>query len=370
MKILVTGGAGFIGSHLVDKLINEGHEVVVLDNLDPQTHPGGRLPSYLNKKANFIKGDIRSREAIYTALRSVDIVYFLAAAVGISQSMYQVKKYIDINIGGSANLWDVLINNRNQVKKVIIPGSATSYGECSYNCKECGEVFPPIREERDVKQGKWEPACPKCGADITPIGIRENKPMDCRFIYALNKKWNEELFFSLGKIYNIPVTVLRFFNIYGPRQSLSNPYTGAIAVFSSRIKENKPPIVIEDGNETRDFVYVSDVVRALTMSMESPKSDFEVFNVGSGKSTTIKYLAEVLIALYKKDLKPEINGVFRKGDVRHSLADISKIKKVLGWEPKIVLTEGLGKVVEWGSGQPSKDLYEKSLKELAHKKLI
>lgn len=369
-KILVTGGAGFIGSHLVDKLILEGHEVTIFDNLDPQIHPAGVPPKYLNKKAKFIKGDIRNRRAILKALDGAEIVFHLAASVGIGQSMYQIKKYVEVNIGGSANIFDILINQNHKVKKIIIPGSATSYGECAYRCSNCGIIYPPLRSEESIKAGYWDPVCHKCAGSIKHVAISEEKPLDCRLVYALTKKWQEELMVSLGKTYRIPVTVLRLFNVYGPRQSLFNSYAGVIAVFSSRLKAGNPPIILEDGLQTRDFVFIDDVVKAFLLAMKKNSANFETFNVGTGESTTIKKLAEILTGLYGKKIKPLVKFAFRKGDARHSLADNSKIKAQLGWQPTITLESGLKKVYLWDRYQPFRDRAEKAFKELVQKNLF
>lgn len=369
-KILVTGGAGFIGSHLIDALIAKGHKVIAFDNLEPQVHPKRKLPQYFNKKAEFIKGDVRNKTVLLKVVNSVDVIFHLAAAVGIGQSMYQVKKYIDVNIGGIANILDVLVNSRHPVKKLIIPGSATSYGECAYKCPKCGAIYPSLRTAEQIKRGRWEPICPKCKGKIKHIGIREDKPLDCQFIYSLTKKWQEELALSIGKTYNIPVTILRLFNVYGPRQSLFNPYTGVISIFAARLKEGRAPIVIEDGLQTRDFISVHDVVSAFILVMGKEKANFEVFNVGTGKSTTIKKLAQILIHLYSRKVEPKINFAFRKGDVRHSQANISKIKRKLGWRPKITIQQGLKEVLLWSKKQPSKDRFEEAFKELVKRRII
>lgn len=349
MKILVTGGAGFIGSHLVDALVKKGYQVRVLDNLDSQTLNGGKLPAYFNKEAEFIKGDIRSKKDFKKAIEGVEIIYHLAAAISLAQSMYQIKKYEEINLGGVANLLEILTSAKNKVKKVIFASSATVYGEGAYRCP--GErmiVYPKIRSVIQIKKGEWEPLCPNCQKVLEPIPTSEEKPLQSQLLYAITKETGEKMFLSLGRAYDIPCTVLRYFNVYGPRQGWNNPHTAVWAVFLARIKRGFAPIVIEDGLQTRDFIYVEDVIKATVKAMETKKSDFKIINVGSGASVTIRKVAEELIKLSGRGLKPKITYVFRKGDVRHCFADISKAGQLLGWEPKVTFEEGVKRMVEWG----------------------
>lgn len=370
MKILVTGGAGFIGSHLVDALISKGHQVRIYDNLEPQTHSGAKKPKYLNKKAEFIKGDVRNKSDLAKAVNGVEAVYHLAAAVGIGQSMYQVKKYAYVNVGGVANLLEILTTTRNKVKKVVFASSATAYGEGTYNClKNCGIVFPEIRTEGQIKKGQWEYLCPNCGGELVPIPTKETKPLRSQFLYAISKDAGEKMLLGVGKAYGIPCTVLRFFNVFGPRQSLTNPHTAVFAVFMARIKEDKPPLIIEDGNQTRDFIFVDDVVRANLKALYNKKSDFEVFNIGSGRPITIRQVAKELIKLSGKELKPKINYIFRKGDVRHCFANIDRAKQLLGWQPRVSFEAGVKKMYNWALGEESKDTYEDALKIMVKKGL-
>jgi len=363
MKILVTGGAGFIGSFLVDELVRQKHSVVVLDNLEPQVHPDGQMPNYLNQRAKFIYGDVRKSSDIQKALVGVEVVFHLAAMVGVGQSQYQIKKYVEVNIGGTATLLDVLVNTKNKVKKLIVAGSMSSYGEGMYRCPKCGVVKGEMRPEENLKKKIWECIC-QCGRILVPVPTPETAEQKCYSIYALSKKVQEEMALVIGRTYSLPTTVLRFFNVYGPRQSLSNPYTGVAAIFMSRIKNDNPPVIFEDGLQTRDFVYVTDVVRALILAMKKKAADYQVFNVGSGQPLTIKEIARTIAGLYGKDIQPVITEKYRKGDIRHCYADISKIKRQLGFSCETNFREGMRKLIAWAKTVKARDDYEKAHAEL------
>ena len=367
-NFLVTGGAGFIGSHLVDRLVREGHHVRILDNLEPQVHQVD-ISDYLNPDAEFMQGDVRDRNALLSALEGVSVVYHYAAAVGVGQSMYQINHYVDVNTNGTANLLDVLVNEEHSVEKLVVASSMSVYGEGAYECVDCGIVHPIMREERQLKSHEWEMRCPYCGNIVGPVLTSETKPLNPTSIYALTKRHQEEMCLLVGKTYGIPTVALRFFNVYGPRQSLSNPYTGVCAIFLSRIKKNSPPVIFEDGLQSRDFVSVQDIVNASILVKDKRMADYGVFNVGTGVQTTILEVAETLIKLYGKDFKPVIENKFRVGDIRHCYADISKMKK-LGFKPKVDLISGMRKLVEWGGEQEAEDKTEKALWELNQKKLL
>jgi dTDP-L-rhamnose 4-epimerase len=369
MKILVTGGAGFIGSFITDALVEEGHDVRILDSLEPQVHQN-KTPDYLNPKAEFIKGDVRDASILKEALKDIEIVFHQAALVGVGQSMYQVKRYLEVNTLGTANLMDFLINSNNNVKKIIVASSMSTYGEGSYKCDKCGIVNPSLRTEQQMKTNQWELHCPSCNNIVVPIPTKESKIQDITSIYALSKKDQEDMVINLGKTYGIPTVALRYFNVYGPRQSLSNPYTGVAAIFMSRIKNNHPPIVYEDGMQSRDFVSVHDVVQANILAMKDNNANYEIFNVGSGKIITIKSIAEKLSKLYNVDIKPKITNQFRKGDVRHCFADISKIRSKLGYDPKISFEEGMKELITWSSDQQAFDKFDQSVEELKKKGLL
>lgn len=358
MKILVTGGAGFIGSHLVDRLIAEGHTVRIFDNLDGVVHPGSHDPLYLNQEAEFIKGDVRDYEAFKKALEGVEVIYHLAAAVGLAQSLYEIKRYVDVNIGGTANLLNILANEKNRVKKLVIPGSMSSYGEGTYICGLCGDVRPFSRRAELLDQGVWELQCPNCAGVLLPRPIRETDPLNGTFIYSSTKRSQEEMSLIFGRTYHMPVTVLRYFSGFGPRQSLSNPYNGVAAIFLSRVMNKKPPVIYEDGMQMRDYVSVHDLVRANMAVLNDPRSDGKIFNVGSGKAVKIIDIADRIIQWTGSGMRPQILGQARKGDVRHCYADISYIHNEIGWEPKISFEEGLRELIEWARPQKAVDTFD------------
>ena len=369
-KILVTGGAGFIGSYVVDYLLEAGNEVVIFDNLDPQVHPGGNQPGYLNKDARFIQGDVCDLDAVVEVVKDVEQVYHLAAAVGVGQSMYQISQYVDVNTGGTANLLDALTNNKNKVEKIVVAASMSSYGEGRYHCSTHGMLNPDLRPVSQMQTGHWEVLCPECGELLNPLPTDEEKPQICNSIYALTKKDQEEMTVMWGKAYDIPTTALRFFNVYGPRQSLSNPYTGVCAIFMSRIKNDNRPVIYEDGLQTRDFISVKDIARACIESMNDPRADHQVFNAGTGKATSIKEVAQTLAKIYGKDIEPDITRSFRKGDVRHCISDPSKIEKAIGFRPQADFQSGMEELIQWTENTSAEDHFERAAAELADKGLI
>jgi len=377
-KILVTGGAGFIGSHLVDRLVRKGYRVSVFDNLEPQVHPDG-LPGYHNLKAVFIRGDVRSRKELKAAVMSADVVIHFAAAVGVGQSQYQIAKYVETNIQGTANLLDILANEKHGIKKLVVASSMSIYGEGLYKCKKCGKVKPPLRnfnvpppDSRIPGSNYWEPRCPHCKGRLKPVPTTEDTPLVSNSIYAVTKKEQEEMSLLIGKAYGIPVVALRFFNAYGPRQSLSNPYTGVAAIFLSRIKNNNPPVIYEDGLQTRDFIWVGDIADACILSMEKKEANYQVFNVGSGKPIAILDIAKTLIGMLGAEgrVYPDVTCRFRKGDVRHCYADTGKIRKMLGFEPKVSFEEGLKKLMDWSKKAKAEDRFAKAAGELEKRNLI
>jgi dTDP-L-rhamnose 4-epimerase len=370
MKILVTGGAGFIGSFLVDKLISLGHEVRILDNLEEQVH-GGKKPDYLNPEAEFIYGDVRNYDAFKQALDGIEVVFHEAAAVGVAQSNYEVKRYVDVNVGGTANLLDIIVNDKHRtVKKILTTTSMTAYAEGLYTCPDCGMVKGELRSLDQLKQKDWQMYCSNCHSSIEPIPTPETAPQPCNSIYALSKKTQEDMLMLLGKMYSIPTIALRCFNVYGPRQSISNPYTGVTAIFISRLKNNQPPVIYEDGLQSRDFISVHDVVNALVSAMDNPQADYQVMNLGSGQSTTIKDVAVTLARLMDKDINPQITGEFRKNDIRHCYADVSQAKKILNWQPKISFDRGMKELIDWSLTQPSADDFIRAEQQLRQKGLL
>jgi dTDP-L-rhamnose 4-epimerase len=367
MNVLVTGGAGFVGSHIVDQLITAGHTVRIYDNLEPQVHK--EFPSYLNKNAEFIRADVRDEKSLELAIKDIDVIFHEAAMVGVGQSMYQIGKYVDINSLGTAKLLDLLVNKEHDVKKLIVASSMSIYGEGSYKCDGCGVVYPMLRPESQLKEHAWEMRCPTCGKPVLPIPTAETKPLQPTSIYAVTKKDQEEMSLAVGRAYSLPTVALRYFNIYGPRQALSNPYTGVCAIFSSRIKNNNPPTIFEDGLQSRDFVSVHDIVRANMLVMERSSANYEMFNVGTGRPTSILDIANTLSKRYGKNVPANIVNQYRAGDIRHCYADITKIKQ-LGYQPSVSLESGMRELVEWGETQLAEDRSDQAYKELQSKGLV
>ncbi|MDI6785905.1 MAG: NAD-dependent epimerase/dehydratase family protein [bacterium] len=370
-KILVTGGAGFIGSHLVDALIERGHRVRIFDNLDPQVHGKEQnIPDYLNKEAEFIKGDVRNRIELLNAIKGCEVIFHLASVVGVGQSMYEIRRYMEANTLGTAILWDILANEKHSIKKIIIASSMSNYGEGEYKCVKCGDIYPELRKKEQLKRRRWEMQCPKCSKTLEAIPTKESKPLNPTSVYAISKKDQEELSLILGLAYNIPTVALRYFNVYGSRQALSNPYTGVAAIFSSRILNNQPPVIFEDGLQSRDFIHVSDIVAANILAMEKEEANYQVFNVGTGRRLTVLDMANILLKyLNKSDLRTEIVSKFREGDIRHCYADITKIKS-LGFKPKVTFEKGVTYLTEWVKFQSALDIFDKAKDELYKKGLV
>lgn len=373
-KILVTGGAGFIGSHLCNAFLEMNYRVIVFDNLDQQVHPDRKIPEYLDKGVDFIMGDVRDYSKLKEAVCKSDYIFHFASAVGVGQSQYQISKYVDVNICGTANLLDILVNSRHRVRKLIVAASMSSYGEGTAKCKKCGIFKPQLRnlsEGKKIKENKyWEIKCPSCGKVAYSVPTDENSLLDSNSIYAVTKKEQEEMCLLVGRLYGIPVVSLRFFNVYGPHQSLSNPYTGVAAIFISRIKNNRRPVIFEDGLQTRDFIWVGDIVRANILALENEKANYQCFNVGTGKSISILDVAQTLIKLSGKKITPLITYRFRKGDVRHCFADTKKIRKMLGFRPDISFKKGMSELLKWSGSVCAKDRFDNVINELKKRKLV
>ncbi len=371
MKILVTGGAGFVGSHLVDYLVEQGHEVTVYDNLDPQVHgPEQKIPDYLNSNCHFIQGDILDSDNFCQVIQSAEAIVHLAAAVCVGQSMYEIRHYVEVNTLGTAILLDILANKEHKIKKMIVASSMSIYGEGTYNCNDCGIVYPPLRSVEQFSARDWQIYCPTCQKPVQPVPTPESKPLQPTSIYAISKKDQEEMSLSVGRAYNIPIAALRFFNIYGSRQALSNPYTGVAAIFSSRLLNNHRPIVFDDGRQSRDFIHVKDISRAIYTALMDNTANYQVYNVGSGTPISIKEIAETLSDNLGKDLAPDIIGKFRAGDIRHCYADTGKIESELGYKPKIDFsTEGIKDLSSWVREQVADDHVQEATQILFDKGL-
>ncbi len=368
--ILVTGGAGFIGSHLVDALIEEGHHVRVFDNLEPQVHgplrEEQRWPDYCNREADYLYGDVRDRQALRDALRDVDVVFHQAAMVGVGQSMYQIARYVEANTLGTAILLDLMVNDsaiRDRLQKLIVASSMSIYGEGAYRCPTHGPVQPGLRPTAQLAARDWELHCPACSAPLRPMPTPESKPLHATSIYAISKKDQEEMSLATGLAYDIPVVALRYFNAYGPRQALSNPYTGVAAIFSGRLLNNNPPVLFEDGQQTRDFTHVSDIVQANILAAQRDDMNGGVFNVGSGQPTSILRVAEALAEHLNSPIGPEITHKFRAGDIRHCVADISRLQ-AHGYAPRISFKDGVAELVSWVRTQTAQDAFEAARAEL------
>ena len=328
MKVLVTGGAGFVGSHIVDELLRQGHEATVIDNLEYQVH-NGKVPEYLNQEANYIFSDIGDEDTLGRVLDGIEVIFHKAAAVGVGQSMYQIGKYVSSNVLGTAKLLDFLVREEHDVKKLLVASSMSIYGEGKYECQECGVIYPRLREETQLRERKWEMTCPTCGKEVNPLPTDESKPLHPTSVYAVTKRDQEEMCLVTGKAYGIPTVALRYFNIYGPRQALSNPYTGVCAIFSCRLKNDSPPVIFEDGKQSRDFISVQDIVQANLLCLEKSRANYRALNVGTGKSTNVSELAKILAKQYEKDISPTFPNKYREGDIRHCYADISEIQTEL-----------------------------------------
>lgn len=357
-----------MGSHLVDRLVNEGHDVRVYDLLEPQVH-GKKKPTYLNKEARYYFADIRNKDKLNKAMRDIEVIFHQAAQVGVGQSMYEIEKYVSHNSYGTAVLLDLLVNTKNKVKKLVCASSMSIYGEGAYSCVNCGKVYPFLRREEQLRARQWEMCCPKCGAGVSSSGTGEDKPLFPTSIYATTKRDQEEMCLQVGIAYKIPTVALRYFNIYGPRQSLSNPYTGVAAIFLTRVKNNNPPVIFEDGRQSRDFIYVTDIVEANLLAMRQDQADYDLFNVGTGIPRSILDIAGSIISLCGKDMRPEVLNKFRAGDIRHCYADTAKIRSKLGFKPKVTFEQGMKTLIEWSDTQNAKDLTADAQMELKRRGL-
>ena len=368
MRILVTGGAGFIGSHVVDSLVARGDDVRVLDSLDGQVHDG--LPGYLSGAAEFVEGDVRDPSAVAASLDGVDRVVHLAAAVGVGQSMYEIERYTSINTLGAAVLLEKVLEVRDRIKKIVVASSMSIYGEGLYRCEAEGkELSPRMRSDDQLRAREWEPRCPSCGQELRAIPTAESTPITPGSIYAIGKRDHEEMTLVAGRAYSFPATALRFFNVYGPRQALSNPYTGVAAIFSSRLMNGRPPVIFEDGLQSRDFVHVSDISAAVLAALEPGAADGEALNVGTGVPTTVVQVAEVLARELGVDLAPEVKNVFRAGDIRHCFADISRVRELLSYEPAVDFAQGMRELVGWLAESTALDRVDEATSALAERGL-
>lgn len=370
-RILISGGAGFIGSHLSKKLIEKGYQITILDNLSEQIHGSSKAPSYkgLDKITNFIKGNVCNKKDWRKAIKNQDAIIHLAAETGTGQSMYESDRYNQVNIVGTSNLLEVLTQSRNEIQKMIISSSRAIYGEGKYKCKYHGDTYPNQRNTQDMNNGIFNSQC--CNQDLEICATSEKAKINPISIYGKTKYRQEEIFMQGGDDLKIPAVALRYQNVYGPGQSLSNPYTGILSIFSTRILNGNHIEIYEDGQQSRDFIYIEDVVDGTICALENDNANNEVFNVGSGKSISIFDVANILKDSYSSNIDVIVDGRYRIGDIRHVFCDISKIKSRLGFEPKISFIDGIQKFVDWVRTQEiCIDRYDESIEELKNKGFI
>jgi dTDP-L-rhamnose 4-epimerase len=373
-NILITGGAGFIGSNLALKLIPLGYNVTVLDNLSEQIHGNPETSSLyqsIKDKVNFICGDVRNKEDWFKALKNQSIVVHLAAETGTGQSMYEVQKYADVNSRGTALFLDYLVNEKHVVSKVIIASSRAVYGEGKYKCNTHGQVYPSERLENDLLNADFEPKCPICNQTAEMLATDEESKINPSSVYGITKQNQEQMVLNVCKSINVPAVAFRYQNVYGPGQSLKNPYTGILSIFSTQIRNGNNINIFEDGKESRDFVYIDDVVKATILGIQKDEANYGVFNVGSGVATPVIEVASMLKKYYNSNIDINITKNFRLGDIRHNYADLNKITSKLGFTAHYDFENGVSKFVEWVKLQDvTEDNYSKSIDEMKLKGLF
>jgi dTDP-L-rhamnose 4-epimerase len=366
-NVLITGGAGFIGSHLAEELLNHGYNVRILDSLDEQVHPNGQRPDYLSRDVEFVRGNVCDSVTVARALTGIDAVFHLAASVGVGQSMYEIAHYTANNELGTSVLLEAMIER--DIPRLLVASSMSIYGE---GLARCGRtlVEPDLRPAAQLETAQWE-LCTKDGEQLEPVATPESKTPCLNSIYALNKYAQERMCLIFGAAYKRHAVALRFFNVYGPNQALSNPYTGVLAIFGSRLLNNRRPMVFEDGRQRRDFVHVRDVARACRIALESDKTAGRAFNIGSGQSRSIIDLATALAQIMDRgDLTPLVTGKYRAGDIRHCFADTSLARDSFGFEPHVDFEDGLFELTEWLLSQVAIDSVERATEELQRRGLV
>jgi dTDP-L-rhamnose 4-epimerase len=371
-RALVTGGAGFVGSYIVDALLADGWKVTVLDTLEPQVH--GSLdapPPYLSGDAEFVRGDVRDTALVGRLLDRTDVVFYEAALVGVGQSMYDIARYVAGNTQAAATFLELVVARRDRIRKMIVASSMSCYGEGSYVDAQGHPVAVRPRPRAQLEAHRWEPLGPD-GAELSPRPTSEEKPLAPTSVYAVTKRDHEELFLSVGIAYRIPVVALRYFNVFGPRQALSNPYTGVAAIFSSRLLNGAAPVVFEDGCQSRDFVHATDVAQANVLAATQSAADYEVVNVGAGRRITVGEIAQGLWTRIsgKDETRPVYLSQFREGDIRHCFADITRARTLLRYEPRVGFEQGLEGLIEWVARQNASDGFERAHRELVERGLV
>jgi len=373
--ILITGGAGFIGSRLALRLIADGYRVRVLDSLAPQIHGADPTLSPLFRaiegKVEFLQGSVTCKEDLLGVLPGVDTVVHLAAETGTGQSMYAIRHYAEVNMGGTALLLDLIANESFPVRKLVVASSRAVYGEGKYRCADHGNVFPGSRRAEDMVAGDFSPHCPVCDKAVDAVATDEEAPTRPGSIYGITKLNQEQMVLMVARSLGISGLAFRYQNVYGPGQSLSNPYTGILSIFSTRIRNGKDINIFEDGRESRDFVYIDDVVEVTARGIEYDNLIVDTFNVGSGQPTDVLTIADSLQRLLGNSVPVKVSGQFRVGDIRHNFADLSKVRQLLGFQPSVAIQEGLGRFTDWVTSERiNQDRYEESLQEMAAKGLF
>ncbi|MFM0308396.1 NAD-dependent epimerase/dehydratase family protein [Paraburkholderia sp. RL17-383-BIF-A] len=376
MKVLITGGAGFIGSSLARKLCADNAEVTVLDNLSPQIHGDDPIVTSaifasLPVSVHFVKGSVTDRAVLERVMQGQDAIVHLAAETGTGQSMYEVDRYVDVNVHGTALILDILVKNRrNSVRRVVVASSRAIYGEGKYRSPAAGILYPGPRQEKDMLEGQFEHLCPVSGEAMECVPTDEESKIHPTSLYGITKQTQEQMVMTTCRSIGIAASALRYQNVYGPGQSLSNPYTGILSIFSTRIKNGNPINIFEDGLESRDFVYIDDVVDATYAALTNANAADNVFGIGSGVRTSVMDVAKTLCEVYASDVSVAVTGAFRLGDVRHVYADLTKAREMLGFEPRVSFSEGITRFAQWVDRQEvMADTYEKSIAEMREKGL-
>jgi dTDP-L-rhamnose 4-epimerase len=374
MNILITGGAGFIGQRVTNSLLSQGFKIRILDNFSPQIHATETLPIDMEGHVELIKADVRDRDAMRKALTGVDSVVHLAAETGTGQSMYEIDRYFSVNVQGTAMMLDLLQNEdcAKSLRSVVVASSRAVYGEGAYRCETHGMVFPDQRGRELMSHGQFEPVCPDCGSPVSLLPTPESAPFRPMSMYGLTKQVQEQAVLLFARTRGINGFGLRYQNVYGPGQSLKNPYTGILAVFSNLARQNQPIEIYEDGLESRDFVYIDDVVEATVRSINYPGQFVGALNVGSGEAASVMTVAQEIKAFFKSESTIGVTGAFRMGDIRHNIADVAKLEKVLGFVPGVPFKQGLANFLGWAAGQAPEDkaAYLRSVSELAARGLM
>jgi dTDP-L-rhamnose 4-epimerase len=376
MRILITGGAGFIGSHLALRLVREGHEVTVLDTLSPQIHgddPSANSMLYLSIRdcVRFVHGSVCDESALSISLEKQEAIVHLAAETGTGQSMYEIRRYTETNIGGTSLLLDRLANNPHTIERIVVASSRAVYGEGKYRSNDGLVVYPGTRQIADMEAGRFDPICPKTGTPLEAQPTDEESRIHPVSVYGITKHTQEQLVMTVCPSLQISAVALRYQNVYGPGQSLKNPYTGILSIFSTRILNGNGIDVFEDGKESRDFVYIDDIVQATHLALFRREASNQVFGIGSGVPTDVITVAETLASSYQRSVPIKVTGAFRVGDIRHNFADLSKARSLLGYEPSVTFALGIEKFTQWVQSQDvAEDTYEKSIRELANKGLF